>query len=679
MCAAHQPVQTVRGNSDQLRPVRGAYDVNLYFAGAVAALQQHWFAPPLRHHRGARCPAVSSIANPGHERCNDDDDDDDDDEVVPVEQPQVDTAATPRRRRVTNHRQMSSKTSSQPHLGLWRLVEDGSVELRHFKILYHRPVKPLLLSDLLIPACDPSSLTCIALYICQSVTRWISGFLEMDNFLQRFHSTGDNVNNYAFSDVRSGTIVGLLSIGTLIGALLSAPVADIFGRRTCIVKTAWYHFALGRWVAGLGVGALSVLTPMYMSETGPRQIRGALVSTYQLFITLGIFLADCINFGTETNPTALSWRLPIGIGFIWPVLMVTGVLFLPESPRWNYRRGKVEQARETISKSYGVPSNHWEVNREMREIKEKFDAENAGGGKHKFYEVLTGPRMAYRVALGVTLQALQQLTGANFFFYYGTSIFQGVAINAYVTAMILGGVNFGMTFFGLYVVDRFGRRKALITGGLWMFVCLLIFSSVGHFALDRDDPMTTPQASVAMIVFACLFLVGYATTWGPIVWAVIGEMFPTRYRAQAMGISSASNWTWNFLISFFTPFITSAIDFRYGYVFAACNFAGAVVVYFFLCEHQGRSLEEIDTMYITHVSPMKSSKWKAPEGEDLVTADSLYLEPGARGIRKSDAAGMESTEQRNEVPAATEQHGVHDVSGTEYEPQAAGVRGGSIS
>jgi SP family sugar:H+ symporter-like MFS transporter len=110
-----------------------------------------------------------------------------------------------------------------------------------------------------------------------------------------------------------------------------------------------------------------------------------------------------------------------------------------------------------------------------------------------------------------------------------------------------------------------------------------------------------------------------------------------------MGIATSSNWIWNFLISFFTPFITGAIDYRYGYVFASCCFTGAVVVYFFLCETQGRSLEEIDTMYILHVSPRKSSKWEAPEGEELVTADKLALTPGARGIRKERPDGPERT------------------------------------
>jgi SP family sugar:H+ symporter-like MFS transporter len=393
----------------------------------------------------------------------------------------------------------------------------------------------------------------------------VAGFLEMPNFLALFANTTNEKGQPAFTNVRSGAIVALLSIGTLIGAIVAAPIADRAGRRYSIVfwnmvfcvglivqistVNKWYQIAIGRWVAGLGVGALSVLTPMYQSETAPKQVRGALVSCYQLFITLGIFIAYCINFSTEAEPTRRSWRLPIGIGFIWPVMMATGILFLRESPRWDYRKGKTAEAKTTLALSYGVPENHREVAREIREIKEKLDIENQGGGTHKFYEVFTGPRMMYRVLLGVSLQALQQLTGANYYFYYGTTIFQATGIdNSYVTSMILGGVNFGMTFFGLYVVEHFGRRKSLIFGGLWMFGCFMVFASVGHFSLDQQTPTNTPGAGTAMIVFACLFIAVYAMTWGPIIWAIVGELYPSRYRALAMGIATSSNWIWNLYV-----------------------------------------------------------------------------------------------------------------------------------
>lgn len=392
-------------------------------------------------------------------------------------------------------------------------------------------------------------------------TGQISGFLEMEDFLGRFGDTTDVDGNPAFSKVRSGTIVGLLSIGTLIGAIVGAPIADAFGRKLAIVfwniifcigvvvqmttLTTWYQIALGRWVAGLGVGALSVLTPMYQSETAPRQIRGSMVSCYQLFITLGIFIAYCINYGTKSDVSPASWRIPMGVGYIWSVIMAVGIMFLRESPRWEYRKGRVESARTTIAKSYGVPENHWEVDREVREIQAKLDAEKAGGGEHPWYEIFTGPRMMYRTLLGISMQALQQLTGANFFFYYGTTIFTATGLDdSFQTSMILGGVNFLMTIPGTYVVEKFGRRRALITGGLWMFMCFLVFASVGSFQLDQDTPTNTPQAGKIMIAFACLFIAGYAMTWAPIVWAIVGELYPTRYRAQAMGLATASNWIW---------------------------------------------------------------------------------------------------------------------------------------
>lgn len=469
-------------------------------------------------------------------------------------------------------------------------------------------------------------------------TGQISGFLQMKDFLQRFGEDQGN-GNYAFSNVRSGLIVGLLSIGTLAGALAVAPIADHIGRKYSMTvwsvvfiigviiqmasETSWVQVAIGRLVAGAGVGALSIMVPMYTSETGPRQVRGALVSTYQLFITAGIFTADAINFGTKPRLNSGSWRIPMGVGFIWPLILGLGILFLPESPRHAYRKGRVEEARTTMARFYGVSENHREVNREIGEIKEKHDLE-VSLGKRPWIELITGPRMAYRTALGIVLQALQQLTGANFFFYYGTTIFKATGINdSFVTAMILGGVNFGMTFFGLYIVERFGRRKALIVGGIGMTVNFLIFASVGSFALNNTTPTATPAAGTAMIVFACLFIAFYATTWGPIIWCIVGELFPSHYRARSMALVTSSNWTWNFLIAFFTPFIIGDIGFKYGYVFAGCNFAAVLIVFFFVCETQGRTLEEIDTMYISKVKPWKSSKWVPPGTSEEALVDRM--------------------------------------------------------
>ncbi|KAL2788634.1 general substrate transporter [Aspergillus keveii] len=461
-------------------------------------------------------------------------------------------------------------------------------------------------------------------------TGQISGFLEIDNFLERYGQQKDDGTFY-FSNVRSGLIVGLLSIGTLIGALVAAPIADRIGRKwsisvwcvfVCLGITVqisspsgeWYQIALGRWVAGLGVGGLSLLVPMYQAESGPRHIRGALVSTYQLFITFGILIANIINFATEDRNNTGSWRIPLGVTYAWAIILGVGIAFFPESPRYDYRHGKVDKAADTLSKMHGIPPNHRALKLELDEIHEKYQIE-VERGPSTWAQLFRAPRMAYRVAVGMALQALQQLTGANYFFYYGTTAFRGAGIeNSYVTQIILGAVNVGSTFLGLYLIENYGRRKSLIAGALWMFIMFLIFASVGHFLLDHEDPSRTKTPGVVLVVFASLFILGFACTWGPIVWTLIAELFPSEYRAKGMSLATASNWLWNFLLAFFTPFLTSAIDFRLGYVFAGSLFLAAGLVYFAVIEGRGRTLEEIDTMYVMKVKPWESSRFVFPEG-----------------------------------------------------------------
>jgi MFS transporter, SP family, sugar:H+ symporter len=306
----------------------------------------------------------------------------------------------------------------------------------------------------------------------------------------------------------------------------------------------------------------------------------------------------------------------MGITYLWALILGLGILFFPESPRYDYRHGKAERAVRTLSKIYGVPPNHRALRIEFEAIKEKYE-EEIRQGEVTWAKLFRAPRMRSRIAVGMSLQALQQLTGANYFFYYGTTIFKGAGIsNSYVTQMILGGVNFGTTFLGLYLIERYGRRKSLITGALWMFICFMVFASVGHFSLDRDNPERTPKAGTAMVVFACLFILGFASTWGPMVWTIVTELYPSEFRARAMSLATASNWLWNFLLAFFTPFIVSAIDFQFGYVFAGCLLLAAGLVYFAVIEGQGRTLEEIDTMYVMKIEPWKSSKFKLRERGD---------------------------------------------------------------
>ena len=303
-------------------------------------------------------------------------------------------------------------------------------------------------------------------------TGQISDILLLPDFRLRFATCSDPANaaTCAFSVVREGLIVALLSVGTLAGALAGAPTADALGRRRAMSaecglfivgvviqissEHTWQQFAVGRFVSGLAVGALSAAVPMYQAEAAPAPLRGTLTATYQLFITLGILVAYGVSIGARAAPGSGSWRIIVGIGILWPLILGTGILFMPESPRWLAARDRMPEARAAIARTHGLPATHPVVRGVAEEIHS--NAKATQGLKSGWAECFRWENKAlYRTLLGMALQSLQQLTGANYFFYYGATVFQSVGISdSFVTQIILGAVNFVCTFGGLYVMER---------------------------------------------------------------------------------------------------------------------------------------------------------------------------------------------------------------------------------
>lgn len=307
---------------------------------------------------------------------------------------------------------------------------------------------------------------------------------------------------------------------------------------------------MGRCIAGLGIGNLSVGVPMFQSESSPREIRGAVVASYQLMITIGILVANIVNYavsGWESNST--SWRMVILTGMCLSLPLGIGIIYVPESPRWLAAGGDWESARTSLARLRGKQDDpsHAVVEADLDEMKRILEKEKQigqGSWAECFSAASSTPKVLYRTLLGMAIHFLQQWTGINFFFYFGANIFSSTGIqDPLLTQIILGAVNVVMTLYGLYIVERFGRRQPLVIGAVWQAIWLLIFAMIG--TLRDDSSSGTKQSGILMIISACMFIGSFAATWGPMAWVVVGETFPLRTRAKQASLATAGNWFGN--------------------------------------------------------------------------------------------------------------------------------------
>ncbi|KAG5752021.1 hypothetical protein H9Q70_005308 [Fusarium xylarioides] len=448
------------------------------------------------------------------------------------------------------------------------------------------------------------------------------------DYVDRFAQTDDDGIKYWVPAIQ-GILVSLMSIGCLIGALSGSYTADWYGRRWSLTifvvvfllgnviqitaMYSWVHMMIGRLIAGLGVGALSIGVPMFQSECAPQEIRGAVVSSYQLMICFGILISNIVNYGVrEIEDNDASWRIVIAIEMAFSIPLGLGVLTCPESPRWLAMREDWDGVRTSLARLRGMMSDVKnpvvEDNiQEMRILLEEERKVGQGSWLECFGVRNKRPKVLYRTLLGMAVQFFQQWTGANYFFYYGATIFESAGIDdPILVQLILGAINVGMTFFA------------------W----LLIFASVG----TAIDPEGSSTSGIVMIVSACMFIASFAVSWGPLGWVVVGEVFPLRTRAKQASLATASNWLANFLISFLTPFADAGISYAFGYVFAGMNLIGTVIVYFFLYESKTLSLEHIDMMYcLPDLKAWESAKWTPPGYVSREKKDESYFEEMAAG------------------------------------------------
>ncbi|KAI1215077.1 general substrate transporter [Annulohypoxylon truncatum] len=456
---------------------------------------------------------------------------------------------------------------------------------------------------------------------------YISGVMGMDYFIHQIEGPDATV----LTSTHKSLITSILSAGTFFGALMAGDIADWTGRRTTIIggcvvflvgtalQTASAGLGLivaGRLVAGFGVGAVSAILILYMSEIAPRKVRGALVSGYQFCVTVGLLLASAIDYGTQDRNDSGSYRIPIAIQMLWAIILGTGLFLLPESPRYYVKKGKLDLAANVLSRLRGESIESDYIQDELAEIIANHEYELSVVPSEGYWSswlacfsgsLFKGSSNLRRTILGTSLQMMQQWTGVNFVFYFGTTFFKqlGTIENPFLISLITTLVNVCSTPISFWSMEKIGRRPLLIWGALGMVICQFIVAIIGT--------ITSADAAVkTMIAFICIYIFFFASTWGPGAWVVIGEIYPLPMRARGVALSTASNWLWNCIIAVITPYMTDEDKGNLGakvfYIWGSLCAICFVYAYLLIPETKGLTLEQVDRM-LEETTPRTSAKW----------------------------------------------------------------------
>ena len=417
------------------------------------------------------------------------------------------------------------------------------------------------------------------------------------------------------SEAFTGFAVASALLGCAVGAWFAGGLANRYGRIRVMVIAAILFFVSSvgsavagevweligwRIVGGLAVGAASVIAPAYIAEVAPAKFRGRLGSLQQLAIVLGIFAALLSNqllasaAGGASQELWLgleAWRWMFAMEAIPAVIYGFAALRLPESPRFLVGKGRLEDAGKVLTEFSGED----DVSSKVAEIKASL-----GEDAQRSLKDLRGPRFGLKpiVWTGIILSVLQQFVGINVIFYYGATLWQSVGFDeseAFLTSTITSVTNIAVTIVAILLIDRVGRRWLLRIGSIGMFVALVAMSVAFSTATLNADDVAVMSHGWAVLAFvgAQLFVISFGFSWGPVVWVLLGEMFPNRIRAVALAVAAAAQWLANFTVTITFPVLSEwNLSGAYG-IYAVM----ALVSYFFVTrrvpETRGVELEDM--------------------------------------------------------------------------------------
>lgn len=452
-----------------------------------------------------------------------------------------------------------------------------------------------------------------------SLVATIGGFLfgfdsgvingTVDGLQQAFHS----------DSVGTGFNVASMLLGCAVGAFFAGRLADLYGRRSvlivaaaCFIISAWgsgvsqtsSEFVVYRIIGGLAVGAASVMSPAYISEVSLARYRGRLASVQQVAIIFGLFAAFLSNYllahfaGTSTQVLWLNdpaWRWMFWMELVPAVPFLLALLFIPESPRYLAAKGHRERALTVLTRLYGT--------RAGQAKQAEIEASLAGSPQHRPHlsDLIDRTRGRVRpiVWAGLGLAVFQQLVGINVVFYYGAVLWQAVGFSesdALLINVLSGALSIGACVVAMVLIDRVGRKPLLWSGSVGMTVALgLVAVAFATAGLDAQGQLhLSGPMGVLALVAANIYVVFFNMSWGPVMWVMLGEMFPNRIRGSALAASGAAQWVSNFAITITFPVLLSGIGLAGAYgLYTLAALLSALFVFKFVHETKGRELEQM--------------------------------------------------------------------------------------
>ncbi|TKA51135.1 hypothetical protein B0A53_05953 [Rhodotorula sp. CCFEE 5036] len=487
------------------------------------------------------------------------------------------------------------------------------------------------------------------------------------------------------SSLRQGGITAAMPAGSLAGALVNSWLADKIGRKKCVILSGWIWVVgciimavaqdvrtliAGRVVGGFAVGIASAIVTVYQAEIAKPSMRGKIVSIQQLSIMSGIMVQFFVSFGFAQTAGDLSWRAPFGLMAIPGAMLGSIMLIFPESPRWLMDRDRNEEALQILGDVHAAGDTEDALVRlEYNEIRKQIDFDRTQAARS--YKDLFAPDVRLRVLIGMSDQMWSQLSGMNganprflggwlrtlhVMMYYILFVFQAAGLQGRQANLIASSVQYSLgvafTIPTVFLIDRLGRRPLLFGGAISMASCLIIVGSLtaafGH-AVDGAGAATTvtwvveghPAVRNAIIVFSYLFVCSFASTWGPCSWTYASELTPLRVRAKAVSFATATNWTFNFILSMTTPLAFHNIRYGVYFLYASFNIMAATQVWFMFRETKGYSLEQIDEVF-ARGHPFKA--WQVPQ--DMVPTKDLQKDLEGRHL--DDAHVDSQLEEKDE-------------------------------